>query len=146
MNKAARRDRATRAPATLRIGILAALGVIILAALAAMAPAGFLGWGDMDLVGRGQAVVQARLSGKHASFLTDPQGRTAVHSAGRADLRAVCGWVRETDAAWSGPRFFYVLFQRRLAWVSTETVFVQSHPGELSPGWGETWCRSPPIR
>ena len=146
MNKAARRDPANRASARLRIGILAALGVIILGALAATAPAEFLGWGDIDLVGRGQTVVQDGLSGKRASFLTDPQGHTAVHSAGRADLRAVCGWVREPDAPWSGPRFFYVLFQRRLAWVSTETVFVQSHPGELSPGWGETWCRSPPIR
>ena len=119
----------------------ALLAVALLILTASLKPRG---WSSFNLVETAQAEVRRRTPGDPV-FLIDPAGRTRVYPTGRQDLRAACGWLRTSGAGWRGPRFFYVLFQRRLAWLSTETVFVQSRAGEASPDGGELWCRSAPI-
>ena len=128
------------------VAALLAVAILGLAAVAIVASAGGADWSPPRLVALGQGVVRARLQARRPVFLTDPQGRAAVHPTGRADLRAVCGWLKVADPVWAGPRFFYVLFQRRLAGLSTETVFIQTRPGEPSPDGGEAWCRSPALQ
>ena len=105
------------------------------------------GWGDFNLVALAQGEMRRELAGRAVVFLEKPDAQTTVHAAGRADLRVVCGWLAADGAGWAPgqPRFFYVLYQMRLAWVSRETVFLQAQPDEASPDWGETWCRNKAV-
>lgn len=123
---------------------LAAL--VAAAAIAAIAsPLHLRSWRSFDLVALAQDEVRHRLPPDGAPvFLDQPDGRTDVHGTGRQDLRAVCGWMT-TRAGDQEPRFFYVLMQLGLLGVSTDEVFIQSQPLELSPKGGESWCKSPPL-